>query len=74
MTIDYSANRYKVVGPSGRLIGCIDEDEFIRDGEKLLYRLDGSEVYNLNGGLLAEIDHGVATKPDGEVLFTIQSE
>jgi len=74
MAVDYSSGRYKVLGPSGQLIGHIDEDEFIRDGQKLVYRLDGSEVYGVNDEALAKIENGVATKPDGEVLFAIQSE
>jgi hypothetical protein len=74
MTIDYSQGRYSVFDAKGLLIGRIDEDEFIRQGSKLVYRLDGSEVYAVNGGLLAFIDSGVAKTPDGQKLFSIQPE
>jgi hypothetical protein len=74
MTIDYSQGKYSVLNASGAHIGRIDEDEFIRQGSTLLYRLDGSEVYAVNGGLLGFIDAGVAKKPDGQVLFSIQPE
>lgn len=74
MTIDYSKGRYIVVGSHGHSIGRIDEDEFVRNGAKLLYRIDGTEVYEVNGDFLGFIDDGVARKPNGEHLFTIRSE
>lgn len=74
MEIDYSQGRYNVFDANDELIGRIDKDEFIRQGQRLIYRIDGSEVYAVNGGLLAFIDGGVARKPDGGKLFTIRSE
>jgi hypothetical protein len=74
METDYSQGRYNVFDANEKLIGRIDEDEFIRHGLQLVYRIDGSEVYAVTGGLLAFIEGGVARKPDGEKLFTIRPE
>ncbi len=74
MEIDYSQGRYNVFNSSGSQIGRIDEDEFVRQGSKLLYRIDGAEVYTINGELLAFIESGVAITPSGEKLFIISGE
>lgn len=74
MEIDYSKGRYNVFGPNGQIIGRIDEDEFVRSGTTLIYRIDGNEVYEINGGVLGYVDSGVAATPNGKILFTIQSE
>lgn len=74
MSIDYSRGRYNVFDANEKLIGRIDEDEFVRQGSDLLYRIDGDEVYALNGGLLAFIEGGVAKTPDGKKLLSIRSE
>lgn len=74
MTVDYSGGRYSVFSANGALIGRIDEDEFIRVGPTLKYRLDGTEVYAMNGESLAIIDNGVARTTNGQVLFSIQRD
>lgn len=74
MEIDYSQGRYNVFNNSGSQIGRIDEDEFVRQGDKLLYRIAGAEVYTINGELLAFIESGVAIAPSGEKLFIISGE
>lgn len=75
MEIDYSKGRYVVVHSSGRQIGRIDEDEFVRQGSALLYRIDGTEVFDVNTGhLLGHIDSGKATRPNGQELFFIRDE
>ncbi|HMW24094.1 MAG TPA: hypothetical protein PKC59_11710 [Burkholderiaceae bacterium] len=74
MEIDYSQGRYNVFDANDKQIGRIDEDEFIRRGSQILYRIDGSEVYAVNGNLLAFIDGGIARRPDGEKLFSIKLE
>lgn len=74
MTIDYSQGRYNVFNLSGEQIGRIDEDEFVRQGNKLLYRIDDSSVYADNGKLIAFIQLGVATTNSGEVLFVLRKD
>lgn len=74
MEIDYNKGRYIVFGLNNQPIGRIDEDEYVRSGAKLIYRIDGAEVYEINGGHLGFIDDGVATTPDGKKLFTIRCE
>jgi hypothetical protein len=74
MEIDYSQGRYNVFDISGQLIGRIDEDEFVRQGNQLIYRIDGSTVFSMNGSQLAFIDDGIARKPDGNMLFSIRPE
>lgn len=74
MEIDYSQGRYNVFNSNGIQIGRIDEDEFVRQGNKLLYRIDGAEVYTINGELLAFIESGAAMTPTGQKLFIISGE
>lgn len=74
MTIDYNQGRYNVFDVNEKLIGRIDEDEFVRQGSNLLYRIDGDEVYSLNGVLLAFIDGGVAKTLDGKKFISIRAE
>lgn len=74
MAIDYSQGRYNVFSNNGAQIGHIDEDEFIRHGEELLYRIDGAEIYSINGKLLAFIESNVAITPNGEKLFIIRAD
>ena len=52
MSIDYSQGRYRVFNTNGIAIGTIDEDEFVRKDSRIIYRIDGAEVYTLNGDLL----------------------
>ena len=70
----YDTGRFSVRGPNGVTLGCIDGDEFVRNGSSLVYRIDGAEVYTLNGSILAFIDSGVARTPSGDIIFTIHPE
>ena len=74
MSIDYSQGRYRVFNTNGIAIGTIDEDEFVRKDSRIIYRIDGAEVYTLNGDLLAFIDGNIAMTPSGQKLFSIQPE
>lgn len=74
MSIDYSQGRYCVFNTNGIAIGTIDEDEFVRKDSRIIYRIDGAEVYTLNGDLLAFIDGNIAMTPNGQKLFSIQPE
>lgn len=71
---DYSKGHFSVVSENGQQLGVIDHDEFVRNDRALLYRIDGEEVYDLNGGLVAYLDCGVASTPSGRVLFSIVRE
>lgn len=74
MLTDYSKGRYNVFGPDMTQIGRIDEDEFVRNGANLVCRIDGDEVYSINGKYLGFIDEGTARSPQGDLLFTIKPE
>lgn len=60
MAIDYTEGRYNVFagrGPTNVLVGRIDHDEFVRsDSNELLYRIDGTEVYEVDGSYFGEIN------------------
>lgn len=74
METDYRKGHFSVVGENGQQLGVIDHDEFVRNDGALLYRIEGEEVYDLNGGLVAYVDCGVASMPSGRVLFSIVRE
>jgi len=74
MDMDYSKARYTVFDGRGQIVGRIDEDEYVRQGKHLIYRIDGAEVYEISGEFLAVIQGGVAMKPNGQTLFTIGNE
>ncbi|MNH19392.1 hypothetical protein D3C79_791260 [compost metagenome] len=83
MAVDYSQGRYNVFkgrGPLAPLIGRIDEDEYVTSlSGELLYRVDGSEFYEVNGRYLGEItptEDGLATVVDANhyCLFVIAPE
>ncbi|MFY3456977.1 hypothetical protein ACOTJD_09970 [Achromobacter xylosoxidans] len=62
--VDYTKGRYDVYDSTGELIGRIDEDEFVRSGMKLLYRLDGEEVYTVpTARLVGFIEGNVVRDP-----------
>ncbi|EJE52170.1 hypothetical protein PMI14_03148 [Acidovorax sp. CF316] len=42
----FETGRWNVTDPSGRLVGVVDGDEYVRDGEHQLYRIDGNELYS----------------------------
>ncbi len=74
--MDYSTGRYNVFEPSGIQIGRIDQDEFVRSGSQILYRIDGNEVYGVKAGHppLAFIENERATTREGTVLFWVEEE
>jgi hypothetical protein len=75
--IDYSNGRYTVKDMSGKVVGRIDNDEFVRDGGKLRFRIDGDEVYELVGAgdLIGFIQPGgTITAPRGQALYRIEAE
>ena len=42
----FDTGRWNVTDPSGRQVGVVDGDEYVRDGDHLLYRIDGNELYS----------------------------
>lgn len=74
MTTDYSNGRYLVFTSEETPLGIIDGDEYVRNGLNLLYRLDGDEVYSLEGEHLGFIDDGLAKALDGSVIFSVRPE
>lgn len=72
--IDYSKGRYLVKNAAGQLVGNIDNDEYVRNGLSLLYRIDGAEFYSRDGTLIGFIDCGRVQSTAGELLFHIYSE
>ena len=72
--IDYSKGRYTVRNGQGGIVGRIDEDEYVRNGAELLYRVDGDELYSNNGKFVGDIEDGNVIAPTGEVLFRIVAE
>ncbi len=75
--IDYSNGRYTVKDMNGRIVGLIDHDEFVRDGGKLRFRIDGDEVYELVGAsnLTGFIQlSGAIAAPGGQALYRIEAE
>jgi hypothetical protein len=74
--MDYSKDRFIVFDAQDRLIGRIDEDEFVRSpgaGGKLLYRLDGSELYDMQGDFVGVVSAGQVLV-EGKVMFRIEAE
>lgn len=72
--IDYSEGQYTVRTAQGAIVGRIDNDEYVRSGTELLYRVDGDEMYSNNGDFLGDIEDGEVIAPTGEVLFRIVAE
>ncbi len=75
--IDYSNGRYTVKDMSGKIVGHIDNDEFVRDDVKLRFRIDGDEVYELIGAgdLIGFIQPGgTIASPRGQALYRIEAE
>jgi hypothetical protein len=72
--IDYSKGRYTVKDTNGASVGRIDEDEFVRSGTTLLFRVDGEEFYTLNGVLIGFIENGIVKTPKGERRYSIIPE
>jgi hypothetical protein len=79
MAADYSEGRYLVFGygEQAAQIGLINNDGFVRstdDHDRLIYRIEGEQVYDMEDNYLADIDEGTAITAQGEHLFTIQAE
>lgn len=74
MAIDHSEGRYNVFDPNRSELGRIDHDEFIRNGGSLIYRIDGDEIYSMDGKYLGFIEDSFARSPNGQLLFTIEPE
>lgn len=74
--MDFSTGRYIARNPNGQQIGRIDEDEFVRSGIKLLFRVDGDEVYTVGqkGELVGFIEGNNVSSPNRELLFTLHAE
>jgi hypothetical protein len=75
--MDYSKDRYNVFDGNNKLIGRIDEDEFIRKvrGPGFLYRLEEDEVYDVSSGkIVGYIEDGVLRASGGKVIFKIEEE
>lgn len=58
----------------GAIVGRIDDDEYVRDGTELLYRVYGDEMYSNNGDFVGDIEDGKVIAPTGKVLFRIVAE
>lgn len=72
--IDYSSGQYIVRNAQGAIVGRIDDDEYVRDGTELLYRVYGDEMYSNNGDFVGDIEDGKVIAPTGKVLFRIVAE
>lgn len=72
--IDYSKGRYTVKDTKGAVIGRIHEDEYVRNGVSLRFRVDGDEFYTLDGVLIGFIRSGIVTTPKGERRYVITPE
>lgn len=71
--IDYTKGRYIVKDMNERIVGRIDQDEFVRDGIRLLYRVDGDEFYSLDSVLIGFINDGTVCSPSGEPKFKLEA-
>lgn len=72
--IDCRKGRYTVKDANGALVGRIDQDEYVRSGTTLCFRVDGDEFYTLDGVLIGFIRSGVVTTPKGERRYIIVAE
>ncbi len=68
---------WTVVDASGNSVGRVDGDEYIRQGDTPLYRIDGAEIYTAGekGTLVAIIEGKIAREPDSpQVVFQFLRE
>lgn len=72
--VNYENGRYVVENTRGEFVGRIDYDQYVRDGARLLYRIDGDEIYSAAGGLVGFIAEGVVLSTLGDPLFVIFKE
>ncbi len=63
--------RWNVTDPTGRQVGVVDGDEYVRDGEHLLYRIDGNELYSAGpeGRLYGFIEGDLVIAPATSALL-----
>lgn len=88
MSVKFNEGRFNVFEgrnlPGSQPIGRIDMDEFVRSNRgELLFRVDGREMYDMNGAFIGPISEGMEpdafyvtrTDADGvDCLYTIQPE
>ncbi len=62
---------WTVLDGQGRTVGQIDGDEFVRDGDRLIYRIDGDAIYSMDmpARLVAFVEGAMATTPQGAVFL-----
>ena len=55
----------------GRHVGRVDGDEYVRDGVRLIYRIDGDAIYSMDmpATLLASVAGTTAHTPQGSVFL-----
>lgn len=75
---DFTKGRWMAYGygPNKPLLGYVDGDEFVRSfSGSLLFRIDGADVYNMQGAFVGTIDNqGLAMGRDGSMLFNLQPD
>lgn len=67
----FETGRWNVTGPSGKHVGVVEGDEYVRDGEHLLYRIDGNELYSAGpeGRLYGFIEGDLVIAPATSALL-----
>ena len=72
--MNYESGRFLAINATGSQIGRIDCDEFIRDhsGQRI-YRVDGDEVYDLNGVPLGTLNSD-RLEVNGKLIFKLVRE
>ncbi len=72
--INYKEKRYIVKGDGGRVVGQINQNGFVRDGVRLIYRIGRNELYDLDDALIGHIVGETVLSLTGEVKFKIEVE
>lgn len=67
----FDTGRWNVTDPSGKHVGAVDSDGYVRDGEHLLYRIDGNELYSAGpeGRLYGFIEGDLVIAPATSALL-----
>lgn len=67
----FETGRWNVTDPTGKHVGVVDGDEYVRDGEHLLYRIDGNELYSAGpeGRLYGFIEGDLVIAPATSALL-----
>lgn len=73
----FDKGRWNVTDPTGKHVGVVEGDEYVRDGEHLLYRIDGNELYSAGpeGRLYGFIEGELVIAPATSALllrFTLE--